>query len=189
VGCSCVPSPALMTFDSMRSARKRGAPEAGCRMTTMSIFIASRFRAVSTRVSPFDTLETAVATLTVSADIRFSANSKEMRVRVEASKKRFTTVIPRSVGTFLMARSEIALRGSATSRIAVICSRESPSRPMRSLPRRLMRGPGRGRPRRGRRGSGRRRRPGPRAGHRRPSRPRRAGSGARVRHGRRGRRA
>ncbi|MFM8790956.1 MAG: hypothetical protein ACKOFX_00405, partial [Solirubrobacterales bacterium] len=51
----------------------------------MSIRIASRFRAVSTRVSPLETLEAAVATFTVSADIRFSANSKEMRVRVESN--------------------------------------------------------------------------------------------------------
>ena len=52
VGCSCVPSPALITLDSMRSARNRAAPDAPCRITTMSIRIASRFRAVSTSVSP-----------------------------------------------------------------------------------------------------------------------------------------
>jgi hypothetical protein len=75
-----------MTFDSMRSARKRAAPEAGWRMTTMSICIASRLRAVSTSVSPLDTLDPATATLTVSALRRFSANSNEMRVRVDASK-------------------------------------------------------------------------------------------------------
>ena len=52
VGCSCVPSPALMTFDSMRSARNCAAPDAPWRITTMSIRIASRLRAVSTSVSP-----------------------------------------------------------------------------------------------------------------------------------------
>ena len=45
--------------DSMRSARKRAAPDAGWRMTTMSILIASRLRAVSTSVSPLATLEPA----------------------------------------------------------------------------------------------------------------------------------
>ena len=47
------------------------------------------------------------------AERRFSANSKEIRVRVEASKKRLTTVTPRSVGTFLMGRSRISFRASA----------------------------------------------------------------------------
>jgi hypothetical protein len=58
----------------------------------MSIRIASRFRAVSTSVSPLETLEPEVETLTVSAESRFSANSKEIRVRVEFSKKRLTIV-------------------------------------------------------------------------------------------------
>ncbi len=58
----------------------------------MSIRIASRLRAVSTSVSPFCTLDPLDATFTVSAESRFSANSKEMRVRVEASKKRLTIV-------------------------------------------------------------------------------------------------
>ncbi len=43
----------------------------------MSMRIASRLRAVSTSVSPFDTLEPDAATFTVSADSRFSANSNE----------------------------------------------------------------------------------------------------------------
>jgi hypothetical protein len=53
----------------------------------------------------------------VSAESRFSANSNETRVRVEASKNRLTIVEPRSVGTFLMARSLISLNGSAVSRM------------------------------------------------------------------------
>jgi hypothetical protein len=108
----------LITFEAMRSARKRAAPDAQCRITTMSIRMASRFRAVSTRVSPFCTEEPEAAMLTVSAESRFSANSKEMRVRVEGSRKRLTIVLPRSTGTFLMRRSEISLKGSAVSRIA-----------------------------------------------------------------------
>ncbi len=41
----------------------------------------------------------------MSADSRFSAISKLERVRVEDSKKRLITVLPRSVGTFLIGRS------------------------------------------------------------------------------------
>ncbi len=40
-----------------------------------------------------------------SADSRSAAASKEMRVRVESSKKRLTTVRPRRVGSFLIGRS------------------------------------------------------------------------------------
>ncbi len=51
----------------------------------MSIRIASRLRAVSTRFSPFSTDEPAPEMFTVSAESRFSANSKETRVRVDGS--------------------------------------------------------------------------------------------------------
>src|SRR4051794_11912413 len=101
----------------------------------MSIRIASRFRAVSTRVSPLETDDPAVATFTVSALSRFSANSNEIRVRVEASKNRLTMVLPRSAGTFLIGRSLTSLNGSAVSRMRRSCSALSASRPMRSFPR------------------------------------------------------
>ncbi len=134
MGCSCRPSPALTTIDGIRSARKRAAPDEPCRMTTMSIFMASRLRAVSTRVSPFVTDEPLDEMLTVSALRRFSANSNDTRVRVEGSKKRLTIVLPRSTGTFLIRRSLISLNGSAVSRIVRICSALRPSRPTRSFP-------------------------------------------------------
>ena len=184
VGCSHVPSPALITLDSIRSARKRAAPEPGCRTTTMSMRIASRFRAVSTSVSPLETLEPSEATFTVSADIRFSANSNEMRVRVEGSKKRLTTVMPRSVGTFLMVRSEISFNGSATSRMVVICSRLSPASPRRSLPSPLTCRRRRGPLRRGRRARGRTRPRGSPWVRRASCQRRPRGSGVRVRHDR-----
>ena len=60
VGCSCLPSPALMTLERMRWPRNCAAPDAPWRITTMSIRIASRFRAVSTSVSPLETDEPAV---------------------------------------------------------------------------------------------------------------------------------
>src|SRR3954451_8039752 len=135
VGCSCLPSPALITLERMRCPRNCAAPEAPCRITTMSIRIASRFLAVSTRVSPLLTDEPAAATFTVSAESRFSANSNEIRVRVDASKNKFTMVFPRRAGTFLIARSLTSLNGSAVSRISWICSALSGSSPTRSLPR------------------------------------------------------
>ena len=85
VGCSWAPSPALTMAERQCRARKCGAPEAWCRITIMSGFMASRFWAVSSRVSPLLTLEVAVAMERLSAESTFSAISKEERVRVEAS--------------------------------------------------------------------------------------------------------
>src|SRR5215210_3021603 len=104
-------------------------------MTTMSIRIASRFLAVSTKVSPLLTDDPTAATFTVSAERRFSANSNEIRVRVEASKNRLTIVLPRSAGTFLIGRSLTSLNGSAVSRMRRIWSALMLSRPTRSFPR------------------------------------------------------
>ena len=92
----------------------------------MSGDIASRLRTVSTSVSPLVTLEVAVAMLSVSALRRFSAISNDVRVRVLGSKNRLTTVRPRSVGTFLMARPPISFIASAVSRMSVISSASRP---------------------------------------------------------------
>ena len=70
-------------------------------MTTASAPIASRVSAVSLRLSPLETLEPLAEKLMTSADSRLAAASNEMRVRVQSSKKRLTTVRPRSVGSFL----------------------------------------------------------------------------------------
>ncbi len=67
-------------------------------MTMQSGAIASRLRAVSSRVSPLVTLEVETLTLTASAERRLAAISKEVRVRVEDSKKRLITVRPRRAG-------------------------------------------------------------------------------------------
>ena len=48
-----------------------------------------------------------------SAESRLAAASNEMRVRVESSKKRFTTVRPRSAGSFLIGRSASERSSSA----------------------------------------------------------------------------
>ena len=118
VGCSWVPSPALSTLPRTQCASRCGAPEARCRITTASAPIASRVSAVSLRLSPLETLEPRAEKLMTSADRRLAAASKEMRVRVESSKKRFTTVRPRSVGSFLTDRSETAASSSAVSRMS-----------------------------------------------------------------------
>jgi hypothetical protein len=60
-----------------------------------------------------------------------SAISNEARVRVDASMKRFTTVRPRNVGTFLIGRSMISRICTAVSRIRVMSSAERGSMPSR----------------------------------------------------------
>ena len=60
-----------------------------------------------------------------SADSRLAATSKEVRVRVESSKNRLTTVRPRRVGSFLMLRpTGAASISSAVSRTSSASSRE-----------------------------------------------------------------
>ena len=83
--------------------------------------------------SPLLTEEVEAEMLTASAERRFAAISKEVRVRVEASKKRLMTVLPRRAGTFLIARAETSLNESAVSRIVVISSTESSLMPKRSF--------------------------------------------------------
>lgn len=73
----------------------------GWRMTTMSTFIDRMLLTVSIRVSPLVTEDTEAEKLTTSAERRFSASSKEVRVRVLFSKKRLAIVIPLSEGSFL----------------------------------------------------------------------------------------
>src|SRR5262245_17477371 len=83
-----------------------GAPEQEWRTTTQSTTMASSVLAVSISVSPLETLLVDAEMLTTSADNRLPAISKEVLVRVEASKKRLMTVFPRRAGTFLMGQEE-----------------------------------------------------------------------------------
>src|SRR3954465_4106223 len=122
-----------MTPALMRLASMCGTPGWPCRMTTRSGAMAWRFIAVSTSVSPFSSAEPEVEKLRLSADRRFSAISKLERVRVEASKKRLMTVLPRSVGTFLMGRSPISANESAVSRMSSISGVDNSAIPSRSL--------------------------------------------------------
>ena len=72
--------------------------------------------AVSLRDSPLDSEEPLAEKLMTSALRRLAAASKESLVRVESSKKRLTTVLPRSVGSFLTAWLCVAAIASAVSR-------------------------------------------------------------------------
>src|SRR5713226_3280231 len=102
-------------------------------MTIASGAIASRLRAVSIKVSPLLKEEVDAEMLIESAESRLAAISNEVRVRVEGSKKKLMTVLPRRVGTFFIARSEISLNESDESRIVMISSAESSLVPRRSF--------------------------------------------------------
>src|SRR5215213_6060574 len=65
--------------------------------------------------------------LMTSADSRLAAISNVVRVRVEGSKKRLKTLLPRSSGTFFTSRSVTPANDSAVSRICVRISRGRPS--------------------------------------------------------------
>ena len=120
-----VPSPAFTTPASIQPlvASVSGAPDAWWRMTTPSAPMAWSVCAVSFSLA-LRSLEPLALKLMTSAESRFAAASNEMRVRVESSKKRFTTVLPRSVGSFFISRSCTAAMSSATSSSAIASSRE-----------------------------------------------------------------
>src|SRR6185369_11286341 len=123
--------PALTMGALHMRARCCGAPAIEWRMTMQSGAIASRFRAVSSRVSPLVTLEVETLTLTASAESRFAAISKDVRVRVDDSKKRLMTVRPRSAGTFLISRFDTSRKVSAVSSRCVISPASSSRMPKR----------------------------------------------------------
>jgi hypothetical protein len=74
-------------------------------------------RSVSSSVSPLAVDERATSRLITSAERRLAAISKVVRVRVEFSKNRLNTLLPRSNGTFFTSRSETSRKLDAVSRI------------------------------------------------------------------------
>ena len=66
----------------------------------MSAAMASRLRRVSNKVSPLLVEDVDTFRLITSADRRWAASSKVVRVRVEFSKNTLHTVLPRSKGLF-----------------------------------------------------------------------------------------
>ena len=103
VGCSWLPSPALMTAQSTFSDSSCTAPDSGWRTTSTSGCIAFKVIAVSIMVSPLTIELTATAMLITSAPSRLPATSNEVRVRVEFSKKQLMIVRPRSNARFFSA--------------------------------------------------------------------------------------
>ena len=69
--------------------------------------MAARLSIVSSSDSPLLVEEAAMFRLMTSADRRLEAISKVVRVRVEFSKNRLNTLLPRISGTFLTSRSEM----------------------------------------------------------------------------------
>src|SRR5262245_16886335 len=129
VGCAWRPSPALITCSCGLTCRaiRNGAPEDAWRTTKMSACIAERLATVSSSDSPLVCELTEMFRLMTSADRRLAAISKVVRVRVEGSKKRLNTLLPRSSGTFFTSRSVTPAKDSAVSRICRRISRGSPS--------------------------------------------------------------
>src|SRR5690606_720761 len=93
----------------------------------MSASIAARLSMVSSSDSPLEVDEVLMLRLTTSADRRLAAISKVVRVRVEFSKNRLKTDLPRSSGTFLTSRSDTPTKFDAVSRMRWIISRDRPS--------------------------------------------------------------
>ena len=77
VGCSCSPSPALITDASTFCASNSGAPDWSCRTTSRSHCIAFSVPAVSSSVSPLFTDEDDTDMLITSAPRRLPASSND----------------------------------------------------------------------------------------------------------------
>src|SRR4029079_19055676 len=93
----------------------------------MAACMAERLATVSSSDSPLVADDTAMLRLMTSAESRLAAISKVVRVRVEGSKKRLNTLLPRSSGTFFTSRSVTPANDSAVSRICLRISCGSPS--------------------------------------------------------------
>ena len=85
----------------------------------MSACIAARLSIVSSSDSPLLVLEAEMFRLMTSADSRLEAISKVVRVRVEFSKNRLNTLLPRISGTFFTSRSPMPTKEAAVSRMRV----------------------------------------------------------------------
>src|SRR5664280_39685 len=93
----------------------------------MSACIAERLAIVSSRLSPLAVDEAAMSRLMTSAERRLAAISKVVRVRVEFSKKRLKTLLPRRSGTFLTSRSLTLRNVPAVSRMWLTMDAGKPS--------------------------------------------------------------
>ena len=89
--------------------------------------MADRFAIVSSSDSPLLAELRAMSRLNTSADRRLAAISNVVRVRVEFSKNRLITLLPRNNGTFFTSRSFTLTKLEAVSRICVMMSLGRPS--------------------------------------------------------------
>src|SRR6185437_6810136 len=133
VGCSCVPSPALIIWAFTFWDRKWADPGEGCRNTIISTFMAMRLLMVSSSVSPLLTDEEELLKLIISAESLFSASSKDKRVRVEFSKKALAMVRSRRDGTFFIGWFICSLNRTAVDKINRISSTVKSLIPIRCL--------------------------------------------------------
>ena len=129
MGCSCEPSPALITEQSTLRASSSTAPEAWWRTTIMSGRMALRVIAVSISVSPLRMEDVETDIFMTSAPSRLPASSNEAWVRVDTSKKRLISVRPRSVAVFFSIWRLRSTNSPERSRRPMMSSRESPSIP------------------------------------------------------------
>ena len=89
--------------------------------------MALRLAMVSSSDSPLDADDREISRLITSADRRVAAISNVVRVRVEFSKNRLNTLLPRSNGTFLTSRSLTPTKFPAVSRMCVRMALGKPS--------------------------------------------------------------
>src|SRR5580765_2816864 len=89
--------------------------------------MAARLSMVSSSDSPLLALEADIFRLITSADRRFAAISKVVRVRVEFSKNRLNTLLPHISATFFASRSALFTKDDAVSRIWVMTALGRPS--------------------------------------------------------------
>src|SRR5487761_2125058 len=125
--CSTSPTMATCRWLATWLAIRCGAPLCACLTTNMSACMADRLSTVSSRVSPLVCEDTAMFRLMTSADRRLAAISNVVRVRVEGSKNRLNTDLPRNSGTFLTSRAVTPTKEVAVSRICIRVSRGRPS--------------------------------------------------------------
>ena len=112
--CWCLPSPALTTAAPEYRAASCGAPIRGWRTTIASGSYCASVRIVSFSDSPLSTDEPAAFSDMTSAESRLATARETQDVRVEDSKKRLSTSLPRRAGGF----SSTPASAPAVSRIS-----------------------------------------------------------------------
>ena len=100
VGCSLLPSPALITAQLTFWDNKFGAPESWCLITIKSGCIAFKVIAVSIKVSPFLRAELSIFIVITSAPNLLPAKSNELWVLVDGSKNKLICVFPLKISNF-----------------------------------------------------------------------------------------